>query len=107
MNEKTPEERFAKCISLIEKGYICFEDEAKGLARNRLQFVEVNEALQAGANTLYNDYLGVIRGGQADYEPVARRLTERFKFSTRALENALKTGIEVSKRPTLTKITGE
>ncbi|MFA5888414.1 MAG: hypothetical protein WC852_06925 [Candidatus Nanoarchaeia archaeon] len=107
MNKTTPEERFAKCISLIGKGYIYFEDEAKGLVRNGLQFVEVDEALQAGASRLYDDYLGVIREGQADYEPVARRLAERFKFSTRALENALRTGIEVSQRPTLTRITEE
>ena len=106
MNEKTPEERYAKCISLIEKGYICFEDEARALSRNELEAETIDTAVAEGACVLYSDYLAMIEGGQSDYEPVARRLAERFKFQTRTLEIAVQSGIRISKRPTL-KITEE
>ncbi|MFH1066100.1 MAG: hypothetical protein V1734_06345 [Nanoarchaeota archaeon] len=101
MNEKTQGERFAKCISLIERGYICFEDEARQLAQSPLQDEVVSGVLAKGAGRLYCDYLSLITEGQCDYELTARRLAERFKFSTLGLEKALYSGTETSKRPTI------
>ncbi len=101
MNEKTSEERFAKCVSLIEKGCICFEDEARQLAKSPVQYAVIDSVLIKGAGELYRTYIALISEGQADYEPTARRLAERFKFSTLGLEEALYSGRETSKRPTI------
>ncbi|MDD4878811.1 MAG: hypothetical protein PHO02_07340 [Candidatus Nanoarchaeia archaeon] len=74
MNEKTPKQRMYRCIELIQKGYICFEDEAKELSRNELESEIIDTAVAEGACVLYSDYLAMISEGQSDYEPVARRL---------------------------------
>lgn len=104
MDEKTPQERFCRCLYLIEKwGGLSFEQEARQLADGPVQQEAVNSAMARGASILYSDYLGLIREGQVDYAPFAGDLAQRFGFSRRTLDSALRLGIETSKRPTLPK----
>lgn len=95
--------RFGKCLSLIERGYICFEDEARKLAGSPLAAEKVQDVLYTGAASLYRDYLRLISEGQVDYEETARSLADRFCFPLRPLHFALKDGIRMSERPTIVR----
>ncbi|HII15158.1 MAG TPA: hypothetical protein HA362_02500 [Nanoarchaeota archaeon] len=95
--------RLARCIQLIYNGNICFEGEARQLAgTNQLKTAILEDALREGASILYSDYLAMVRAGQTDYVREAMGLAERFKFSTRTLDSAIRTGaVIVSGLPTL------
>lgn len=103
MNEKTPPERFSRCLHLLEKGYICFEDEARKLADSDKAAERVEDALYSGAKILYRDYLQMISEGQVDYKETAELLASRFNFRLRSLDFAVKEGIRMSQRPTLVR----
>lgn len=99
----TEQKIFERKVQLIRKGYVCLEVEARELAADRYQHMELDAALMTGAATLYRDYLALISEGQTEeYAGTALRHAKRFKFEIGPLEEAVSLGeLARSKRTTI------
>lgn len=99
---------FQGYLQLVMKGYICFEEEARQLAKSHYQQAEVDAALKIGAAILYHDYLSCIREGQTEeYTKVALRHARRFGFEIGPLEEAVLAGEVVRSRRVTIKPEGD